>query len=141
MRFAYLLREAFYLKMMLNFLTRPIVSRFIIAAIFLCAGTLHFIRPGAYVSVMPNYIPWHAAMVYISGAAEILGAIGIIIPKTQKWAGWVLIALLIAVYPANIEMAIEAFQHQGWSLYFWATLLRLPLQFVLIYWIYWACIK
>lgn len=122
-------------------MTRLSTSRFIIAGLFLCAGALHFIRPGAYVSVMPDYIPWHKAMVYISGAAEILGAIGIIIPKTQKWAGWGLIVLLIAVFPVNIEMAIMAFQQQGWSLYFWGTLLRLPLQFILIYWIYWACIK
>jgi uncharacterized membrane protein len=87
---------------------------------------------------MPDYIPNHKAMVLISGIAEILGGIGILIPYTRTYAAWGLILLLIAVFPANIDMFIKGYQKQGFSLYTWLTLLRLPLQFILIYWVYWA---
>lgn len=90
---------------------------------------------------MPAYIPWHRAMVLISGVAEILGGVGVIVPQTIKWAGWGLIILLIAVFPVNIDMAVEAFQYQPWSLKAIAYLVRLPLQFVLIYWIYRSSVK
>ncbi len=126
---------------MLRFFKNPTVSRYIIAAIFLTAGMLHFVKTRAYVEVMPKYIPWHEAMVLISGAAEIVGAIGILIPKTRLLAGWGLIILLIVVFPVNIQMAIYAYQQQQWSFKFILYLLRLPLQFVLIYWIYWATLK
>lgn len=77
-------------------------------------------------------------MVLISGVAEILGGIGIMIPATKVYAGWGLILLLVAVFPANIDMFVKAYQKLGMTLYTWLTLLRLPLQFVLIYWVYWA---
>ncbi len=126
---------------MLKILKKPAFSRFIIAAIFAIAGMLHFITTEAYVEVMPEYIPWHKALVIISGAAELLGGAGILMPKKRQWAGWGLIALLIAVFPVNIDMAVEAYRQQQWSLKFAGYLLRLPLQFVLMYWIYWSCIK
>ncbi len=91
---------------------------------------------------MPDYIPYHLAMVYISGAAEIVGGLGILFENTQSWAGWGLILLLIAVFPANINMTVESIQKSGYtSLFSMATIARLPLQFALIYWIYWACLK
>jgi uncharacterized membrane protein len=127
---------------MLQYLSQPFVSQYLIAAIFIIAGTFHFIKPGAYIFIMPDYLPWHKALVYISGAAEILGGIGALMSGTRLWAAWGLIALLIAVFPANIDMTLQAWRHQGWqSWYFLGTVLRLPLQFVLIYWIYWACVQ
>jgi len=91
---------------------------------------------------MPDYIPYHLTMVYISGAAEILGGLGILFENTQLWAGWGLILLLIAVFPANINMTMESIQKSGYTSFFsMATIARLPLQFALIYWIYWACLK
>ncbi len=77
-------------------------------------------------------------MVFWSGVAEVLGGIGILIPFSKTYAAWGLILLLIAVFPANIDMFLKAYQKQGWSLYTVLTLLRLPLQFLLIYWVYWA---
>lgn len=77
-------------------------------------------------------------MVFWSGVAEVLGGIGILIPFTKTYAAWGLILLLIAVFPANIDMFLKAYQKQGWTLYTSLTLLRLPLQFVLIYWVYWS---
>ena len=120
----------------------PEVHRYIIAVLFLITGILHFIRPQFFTNIMPDYIPYHLAMVYISGVAEILGGLGILFEKTKWWAGWGLILLLIAVFPANINMAVESIQKSGYtSLYSIATIARLPLQFVLIYWVYWACLR
>ncbi len=87
---------------------------------------------------MPDYIPYHKAMVMISGIAEVLGGIGIMIPFSKTYAGWGLVLLLIAVFPANIDMFFKAYQKQGFTLYTSLTLARLPLQFLLIYWVYWA---
>lgn len=120
----------------------PETHRYIIGGLFIIAGILHFLKPQFFVQIMPDYIPYHLAMVYISGIAEIAGGIGILFEKTQIWAGWGLILLLIAVFPANINMTIESVQKSGYtSLFSLATILRLPLQFVLIYWVYWACLR
>lgn len=75
---------------------------------------------------------------FLEWVAEVMGGIGILIPFTKTYAAWGLILLLIAVFPANIDMFLKAYQKQGWSLYTFLTLLRLPLQFVLIYWVYWS---
>lgn len=87
---------------------------------------------------MPDYIPHHKLMIFISGAAEILGGIGIMVPFSKTIAGWGLILLLIAVFPANIDMFLKAHQKHGFNLYSILTLVRLPLQLLLIYWVYWA---
>jgi|TARA_R110001599_G_scaffold24835_3_gene89331 uncharacterized membrane protein len=96
------------------------------------------VNPGFFLKIMPNYIPNHKALVFWSGVAEVLGGIGVLIPFSKTYAAWGLILLLIVVFPANIDMFLKAYQKQGWSLYTVLTLLRLPLQFLLIYWVYWA---
>ncbi|MDZ7659870.1 MauE/DoxX family redox-associated membrane protein [Fodinibius sp.] len=120
----------------------PEIHRYIIAGLFVITGILHFLKPKFFTGIMPDYIPYHLAMVYASGAAEMLGGLGILFEKTQVWAGWGLILLLIAVFPANINMTVESIQKSGYtSLFSIATIVRLPLQFVLIYWVYWACLR
>lgn len=120
----------------------PELHRYILAGLFLITGILHFIKPQIFVKIMPEYIPFHLAMVYISGAAEMLGGLGILFERTQAWAGCGLILLLIAVFPANINMSIQSVQKSGYSsLFSLATIARLPLQIVLIYWVYWACLR
>lgn len=127
---------------MLNFLTNPSVSQYIIGAAFISTGVMHFLKSGFFTQIMPDYMPCHRALVLISGAAEILGGVGVLIPKIQTWAAGGLIVLLVAVFPANIDMTVQAVKHQGWgSWYTIGTLIRLPLQFVLVYWVYWACIQ
>lgn len=121
---------------MANILSDPAVQRYIISGIFLVAGLLHFIKPGVYIKIMPDYVPYHETMVYLSGVAELAGAIGILLPEYRTWASWGLILLLIVVFPANIEMTLKAYKVKGLNWYTWLTILRLPLQFVLIYWIY-----
>lgn len=119
----------------------PEVHRYIIAGLFVLTGLLHFIRPQVFVNIMPDYIPYHLPIVYISGAAEIIGGIGILVSQTQTFAAWGLILLLLVVFPANVNMTVEAIQRQGYQSWWTiATILRLPLQFAFIYWVYWACI-
>lgn len=126
---------------MVQFLTQPATSRYLIAAIFILAGTLHFIKPGMYVRIMPDYIPSHRLMVYLSGVAEILGGAGLLLDQTRNWAAWGIILLLIVFLTVHIDMPLEAYRKQdGLSVYFVALLLRIPLQFLLIYGVYWACI-
>ena len=114
------------------------LSVYALAVLFVTAGITHFVRPQLFVRIVPPYLPAPLGLVYVSGAFEVLGGLGLLFPGTRVVAGWGLIALLIAVFPANIHMALhpEAFpQVPAWSLY-----ARLPLQFVLIGWVYWtAC--
>ena len=105
-----------------------------LAAFFINVGIDHFVNPDFYLSIMPPAFPLHIEAVYISGIFEILGGIGVLIPKFRRFSGWGLVALLIAVYPANIYMAIspDTFPDIPVSaLYF-----RLVLQFIFFYWAY-----
>jgi uncharacterized membrane protein len=112
-----------------------IILRWVAALFFIAAGANHFRIPEIYMAVIPPYLPWPRALSDISGAAEILGGLGILIPKVRVAAGWGLIALLAAVFPANIQMALHGFQSiPGWMLW-----LRLPFQMVFVGWIYWTC--
>jgi uncharacterized membrane protein len=108
----------------------------VLAAIFYAAaGVLHFVKPGAYLKIMPPYIPYHLPLVLISGAFEILGAIGLLIPRLRRPAAWGLVALLIAVFPANIYMATNPVEAGAASLapaLLWA---RLALQPLLVWWV------
>lgn len=109
----------------------------LIALIFVAAGVLHFVRPGPFVRIVPPFLPFPRALVYLSGVAEILGGLGVLVPALRPWAGIGLVVLLIAVFPANLYMAIAP-ERAGFGIapvWLW---LRLPLQFVLIAWVWWA---
>lgn len=105
-----------------------------LAIFFVNTGIDHFINAGFYLSIMPPFFPLHEEAVYISGFFEVLGGMGVLIPRLRKIAGWGLVALLIAVYPANIYMALapEAFPNFPVLLIY----SRLPLQFLFFYWAY-----
>ncbi len=116
-------------------------ARGLLAGLFIVAGILHFAKPSVYERIVPPYLPWPRALVYISGAAEVAGGVGLLLPATRRWAGYGLIALLVAVYPANIHMAVEAVHHRGWTApYTLAMLARLPLQFPLMAWVWWCAL-
>ena len=83
-----------------------VALRVLLAAAFIAAGAMHFISPRAYVSIMPPYLPNPRELVAISGACEVAGGVGVLLPQPlRRWAGWGLVALLIAVFPANVEIA------------------------------------
>ncbi|GAC1325550.1 MAG: DoxX family protein [Thermoleophilaceae bacterium] len=98
----------------------------IVALGFVGAGTLHFAKTDAYVKIMPGYLPLHRELVLASGVAEIVGGAGVLAPRTRNLARWWLIALLVAVFPANIEMALHPERFRAIPpVLLW---LRLPLQ-------------
>lgn len=110
------------------------IFRWLAALLFIAAGANHFRVPELYVAIVPPYLPWPLALSNISGAAEMLGGMGILIPMTRRAAGWGLIALLAAVFPANVHMALHGFRSiPGWVLW-----LRLPFQLVFVAWVYWT---
>ena len=118
-----------------------LVSRFALALFFIIAGTAHFITPGQYLAIMPTYVPWPAAMVALSGVAEILGGLGVCFRATQVAAGWCLIALLIAVFPANIHAISTGMVIDGHSIPAWMLWARLPWQLLFIAWVYRVCLS
>nr|WP_269446192.1 hypothetical protein [Gloeobacter violaceus] len=109
----------------------------LMSAFVIVAGTLHFLIPAPFIKIVPDYLPAHALLVYVSGFFEILGGIGLLIPPFRRAAAWGLVALFIAVFPANINMAVNDIVLDGIPhipLLYW---LRLPFQAVLIAWAWW----
>ena len=113
-------------------------SRGFLALFFVVAGILHFVFPAAYSAVMPPWLRWHAALVAISGIAEIAGGLGVLLPSTRRLAGAGLLLLCVAVLPANVQMLTDAIA-TGKALWLLSLLvMRLPLQAELMYWIWMA---
>lgn len=108
---------------------------------FLFTGVSHFTNPARFIEMMPPFIPAHAEMVIVSGAAEIAGALGLMIPATRRAAAMGLLALLIAVFPANVYVAIAGKTVQGMPSASWYYWVRLPFQFVYMAWIYWFAVR
>ncbi len=109
--------------------------RIVLALFFVAACVNHFLATSFYLRMMPPYVPFHPAMVQISGVAEIVLAMLLLVPVTTVVAAWGLLALLIAVFPANLQMALHPETFPEFSPR--ALWLRLPLQGVLIAWAYW----
>jgi len=108
----------------------------LLSVAYVLAGVNHFVNPDFYVAIMPPYLPWHLPLVWLSGVAEVALGIGVLVPKTRNVAGWGLVALLVAVFPANLHMALH---HEDFAdVPLWAVYLRLPLQLLLIAWAWWA---
>jgi uncharacterized membrane protein len=117
-----------------------LVALVLLGFFFIVAGTNHFVHPGVYVRIVPPWLSAPALLVQISGVCEILGGVGVLIPKTQRLTGVGLIALLVAVFPANVQMGQhpELYRDIAAAPVFYA---RLPLQLVLIAWVWWTCIS
>lgn len=116
--------------------TRSIL-RWVATVFFVAAGANHFVNPAPYLAMMPAEIPigWHGALNVVSGAAEILGGLGLILPATRRLAAWGLILLLIAVFPANINMAVNELPLGTTRVPAWLLWARLPLQVVMVAWV------
>jgi len=110
----------------------------LLAVLMVSVGVLHFARPKPFVRIVPKFLPAPLALVYISGFFEILGGLGLLIPETRAWAAWGLIALSIAVFPANIYMLTENISLTPKKpIPRWALWARLPFQFLFMAWAYW----
>ena len=112
------------------------LSLFLLAAFFVLAGINHFANPQTYVAMIPPYLPFPDVLNLISGAAEMAGGVGVLVPRHRCAAAWGLIALLVAIFPANIHMALHGLP--GVVIPSWVLWARLPLQFALIAWVYHA---
>jgi uncharacterized membrane protein len=110
------------------------LSQRLLAAFFGLAGTMHFVIPRSYEAIMPPYVPRHREAVALSGAAEIAGAAMVLHPRTRSLGGLWLIALLAAVFPANVHMALHPDQIRGLRAPRWALWARLPLQPLMMLW-------
>ena len=107
-------------------------GRFALAVFFVIAGCLHFVYPASYLRIMPPFLPWPNVLIAISGVAEIMGGLGLLTSQWRRPAAWGLALLLVAVFPANIYMAVAHIRFAGWLGQPWIPWARLPLQFVLI---------
>lgn len=105
---------------------------YVMAVFYICAGINHFWHPLFYTKIMPSYIPFHLEMVYVSGVFEILCGVFLIFPVTRRAGAWLTIFLLIAVFPANIQMAVNYYNENNPDL--WIAFARLPVQIFLIWW-------
>lgn len=107
-------------------------------ALYVAAGLNHFRDPGFYLPMMPPYLPAHLELVYVSGIAEVALGFGILVPRTRRLAAWGLVALLLAVLPANLHIAINDVPlggaEQGAGIWNWV---RVPFQVPLLVWAWW----
>ena len=110
------------------------ISLYIMILFYAGAGINHFIRPDFYLKIMPAWLPLHKELVFISGIAEVLCAVLLLFSKTRRLGAWAAIALLIAVFPANIQMLLD-YKHDNNPM-LWVAILRLPIQLLLIWWAY-----
>lgn len=113
-------------------------ARWVLGLLLIGQGINHFVMTDEMVRIMPSFLPWHRPLVWLSGAAEIgLGAMALS-RRTRRLAGWGIIALLVAVWPANWTMALNA---EAWpSIPEWALWTRLPFQLVFAWWAWASCI-
>ena len=112
-----------------------LVVRVLFAAFFVVAGVTHFTNRDFFMSIVPPYLPWPEMLVSVSGVVEIVLGVMLLIPATMRLAAWGLIALLIAVFPANLHMAMNPQLYPDVSMA--VLLIRLPLQGVMVAIAYW----
>lgn len=117
-------------------LARP-ASRWVLGGFFVAAGINHFVMPRGYERIVPPGLGDPATLVAVSGVAEVAGGVGVLIGGTRRWAGWGLLALLVAVFPANVHMAVDPSSISGLRVPRVLLWLRLPLQPLAMWWV-WA---
>jgi uncharacterized membrane protein len=112
------------------------IGRVVMGVLYVVAGVAHFVLTRMYEGIVPDYFPAHRAMVLVSGAAEVAGGVGVLLPRSmlsvRRAAAWGIVALLIAVMPANVWMLHHPERYPGVPV--WAMWVRLPVQLVLMWW-------
>ena len=112
--------------------------RILLSLFFVFAGTQHFVNSDFFLAIVPPYLPWHLHLVYASGFLEIAGGICVLLEPVRRPAGIGLAILLVAVFPANVHMALNNVQPPGFEMDPWMLWARLPLQGVFLLWVLWA---
>lgn len=108
------------------------ISLGLMVILYLLAGVNHFLNPGFYIEMMPPWFPSHAEIVFLTGILEILFAVFLLPVSTRTYTVYLLIIFLVCIFPANIQMSLN-FYHDN-NPQFWASLVRLPFQPLLIIW-------
>lgn len=110
----------------------------LMGAFYIFAGVNHFVNPAFYGPMMPPYLPWHSQLIFLSGIAEVVLGVAVLVPASRSIAAWGIIALLIAVFPANLHIALNNIPiggaSEGLGAWNWV---RPPFQAVLMAWAYW----
>ncbi len=109
-------------------------SLYVMALLYLFAGINYFLHKEFYLAIMPTWLGYHELLIIISGICEILFALLLLPIESRSFAAWGIIFLLVAVFPANIQMMVNYYHEQNTQL--WMSILRLPLQIVLVWWAY-----
>jgi uncharacterized membrane protein len=109
----------------------------LLAFAMIVIGAVHFTDPEPFVKIVPDYLPYHLELVYLSGFFEVLAGVGLLIPRVSRAAAWILVVLFITVFPANIyqavnNIAVPALPHDPPLIW-----LRLPFQAFLVAWAWW----
>jgi len=111
---------------------------YFLSAFYVFAGVMHFVKPKVYLKIIPPFVPYHSAMVIISGVAEIGLGLLLLFPASRPMAAWGIIVLLLLIFPANIYHLSSTISRQKSgkkiAIPIWSLVLRLPLQIVLISW-------
>ena len=115
-----------------------VITRWLLALSFIWVGVRHFIDPDFFLHIMPPYLPWHLELVYVSGFFEVLGGAGLLHTQTRRAAGWGLLALLVAVYPANIHMLVNEVYIDDMPREKWMLWARMPFQFLFALGVAWT---
>ena len=116
------------------------VARWVLALFFVAAGANHFRMPQTYLGMMPAWLPGPLVLNAVAGVAEVLGGVGLLVAPAQRPAGWGLIVLLVAVFPANVHVALQG-RMPGFDFSPTILWLRLPFQAVFLAWVWWAVLR
>lgn len=114
------------------------VLRVVLAIAMIGVGVMHFVRPEPFIKIVPAFLPSARTLVYVSGFFEILGGAGLLLQRTRRLASLGLVALYLAVFPANINMAIHQINIGDSPMPTWVPWVRLPFQVLFIAWAYWV---
>lgn len=114
-----------------------LASLLVMCVLYVFAGVMHFVKPAFYLAIMPPFLPAHLFLVYLSGVAEVVLGLALLVPALRRWAAYGIVALLIAVFPANVYMWLGDVVIDGQRVPWWGHAIRLPFQGVLIAWAVW----
>lgn len=111
-----------------------LLLRALLAAAYLLAGVLHILNPAPFLGITPAWVPYPAQIILFTGLCEVAGAIGLFVPRLRWWAGVMLAAYAVCVYPANVKHAVDYIEYGTGGLTLWYHIPRLAFQPVIVWW-------